>query len=240
MIFLVLATALLSASAASPKLAEKPTVAVLYFDYEGRSEEMGLLRKGLAQLLISDLSVNSNIQVVERARLQDLLDELKLNQSGSFDKATANKVGRLLGAHYLVIGSYFDVLGTLRLDARAVETETGRIVRSVGANGRPDDFLELEQKIATQLGQALVEAAQSREQSGKNARQPVPGTGAPAPGTVPGRPKRLPAEVAIGYSKALDAIDRDDKEVARKTLETVVRDQPDFQLASAELNRLLQ
>ncbi|MGI5860863.1 MAG: CsgG/HfaB family protein [Myxococcales bacterium] len=229
MTHLALATALLaSVSSATP--AAKPTVAVLYFDYEGKSEEMGLLKKGLAQLLISDLSASSNLQILERARLQDLLDELKLNQSGSFDKATANKVGRLLGAHYLIMGSYFDVLGTLRLDARAVETETGRIIRSVGASGKPDDFLELEQKIAAQLGDALVEAAQSREKSEKPA----------VPGTMPERPKRLPAKVAIQYSKALDAIDRDDKEAARRDLEAVVREQPDFQLASAELNRLLQ
>ena len=46
----------------------KPTVAILYFDYTGKDDELAMLRKGLAQMLISDLSALDAVQLVERNR----------------------------------------------------------------------------------------------------------------------------------------------------------------------------
>src|SRR5687768_14231382 len=89
--------------------ADKPTVAVLYFDYQGKNEELALLKKGLAQMLISDLSASDAYVVVERDRLEDVLAELKLGQSKAVDAKTAAKIGKLLGARFLIMGGYFDV-----------------------------------------------------------------------------------------------------------------------------------
>ncbi len=50
------------------RAADKPTVAVLYFDYDGKDDSMALLKKGLAQMLISDLSGQESIHLVERER----------------------------------------------------------------------------------------------------------------------------------------------------------------------------
>lgn len=211
--------------------AEKVTVAVLYFDYDGKSEELALLKKGLAQMLITDLAADGEFTVVERARLQDLLDELKLNQSAKFDAATANRIGKLLGARYLVMGRYFELMGQLRVDARAVETETGRLLRGSGALGKPEDFLELEQRIARELGEALAKVVPAPSK----ADAPAP----PAPAR-PKAPKRLHAKVAAAYSQALDALDRKEPEAAKKGLEAVLKEQPDFALASAELAGLLR
>src|SRR5215467_13039256 len=110
---------------------QRPTVAVLYFDYSGKSADMSVLRKGLAQMLISDLSTLDGVKLVERDRLEEILAELKLGQSGKIDPASAAKVGKLLGARYMVLGGYFDLMETLRADARVVEVETGKVVQSV-------------------------------------------------------------------------------------------------------------
>jgi curli biogenesis system outer membrane secretion channel CsgG len=106
---------------------DQPTVAVLYFDYQGKNEELSVLKKGIAQMLISDLSASAAFTVVERDRLEEVLAELKLGQTKAFDPASAAKIGELLGAKFLVLGGYFDVMGTLRVDARVVEVETGRV-----------------------------------------------------------------------------------------------------------------
>src|SRR6185295_17335653 len=130
-----------------------PTVAVLYFDYTGRDPDLEVLRKGLAQMLISDLSAADNVRIVERDRLEDVLAELKLQSTGKIDPKSAARVGKLLGARYLVLGGYFDLQGVLRVDARIVEVETGRVLKSFGANGKPGDFLPVEQQTAGELGQ---------------------------------------------------------------------------------------
>lgn len=211
---------------------EGPTVAVLYFDYAGESEELAALRKGLAQMLVSDLSGVAGIRVVERERLQAVLAELELQKSRKIDPRTAAKIGKLLGAKYLVLGSYFELMGTLRTDARVVDVETGRVIRSFGVHGKPEDFLELEQKLGASVGEALTAQADVKPQP-----EEVRCTAA---ATRPKAPKRLAMETAIRYSQALDAKDGGDVTGAKKELEAVVAEQPDFQLALTALDRLMQ
>jgi TolB-like protein len=206
---------------------KKPTVAVLYFDYSGNDEELGVLRKGMAQMMISDLSALDAIQIVERDRLEEVLAELKLGQSGKIDAATAAKAGKLLGARYMVLGGYFDIKGALRVDARVVEVETGKVVQSVGATGETDDFLTLEQKLVNDLGGIL----------GAQLAIPLPKT-PPAPRVRP--PTRLARHTAVLYSRALNDIDAGNKPRAKDRLKQVVKEQSDFKLAMVDLDKLMQ
>ncbi|MEQ8977927.1 MAG: CsgG/HfaB family protein [Deltaproteobacteria bacterium] len=226
---LLLLAALTFAAPSVARAATKPTVAILYFDYQGKDDQMGLLKKGLAQMLISDLSGSEAYQIVERDRLQEILDELKLGRSKSIDKKTAAKVGKLLGARYMVLGGYFDVMGMLRIDARVVEVETGKIIKSVGTNGAPDTVMDLEQKLVGELATVLdtqleVKAAPKRRKKKKTTK----------------RPKKLPMKTALTYAKALDAKDRGDKKTAKAELKKVVAAQPDFSLAQVDLTQLMQ
>jgi len=223
-IFLAVLAALPASAADAPSV---PTVAILYFDYQGKTDELGMLRKGLAQMLVSDLAGGPSFAVVERERLEEVLAEQKLSRSASFDAATAARIGRLLGARFLVLGGFFDLAGTLRVDARVVEVETGKVVKSVGAGGTLDDFLAVEQKVSSDL-RAILEA-----------RLPPPAA-APRRVAPPKPPARLPASTATRYSRALDAKDRGDRDAARAGLTAVLKEQPDFVLASIELDRLVR
>lgn len=204
----------------------RPTVAVLYFDYSGKSADMGVLRKGLAQMLISDLSTLDGVRLVERDRLEEILAELKLGQSGKIDAASAAKVGKLLGARYMVLGGYFDLMDTLRADARVVEVETGKVVQSIGAQGKPQDFLSVEQKLSDELAKILV--AKTKQLAAHTA----------PPKVKP--PGQLKVKTALRYSRALDAIDKKDKATAKKELAEVVKEQPDFKLAQLDMDKLIQ
>lgn len=211
-----------AASAADP-----PTVAILYFDYTGKTAELEVLRKGLAQMLISDLSGASTIRVVERDRLEDILAELKLQGSAKIDPQSAVKMGKLLGAKYLVLGGYFDLQGVLRVDARIIDVETGRVLKSFGTNSKPGDFLPVEQTMATDLGQWFA----------ANLTAPP---GAPARKAPPKPPAALKTKTAVKYAEALASADRGDKKKAKETLTKVLQEQPDFTLAGLDLDRLMK
>jgi TolB-like protein len=200
----------------------KPTLAILFFDYTGKDQELEPLREGLAQMLISDFSAAPQVRVVERTRLKALLEEQKLGQSGKIDPASAARVGKLLGARFLVLGSYFDLKSVLRIDARVVEVETGRILRSVGANGAADDFWTLEKSLAQKLGEVLEGV--------------LPAFTRPA-ATAPAKVK---SRTVVTYGRALGAIDRGRKEEAKKLLDQVVSEAPGFSLAKSDLNALLR
>jgi TolB-like protein len=211
-------------AAAAPPPAPKPALAILFFDYTGKDAALEPLREGLAQMLISDFSALPEVRVVERARLKALLEEQKLGRSGQVDPASAARVGKLLGARFLVLGSYFDLKSVLRIDARVVEVETGRIVGSVGSNGPGDDFWTLEQDLARKLAKVLSAA--------------LPAFGA-SEAARPARPK-VKSKTVVTYGRALVAIDEGRRAEARKLLDQVVADAPQFSLAKTDLNALLQ
>jgi len=234
-----LAPGVAAAPAAGGAAAARPgrtlTLAVLYFDYGGKDASLEPLRQGLAQMLISDLGALDAVKVVERERLQDILKEQKLGTSGKVDARTAARIGKLLGARYLVFGSYFDAMNTFRADARLVDVETGEIVKSIGASGKADEFLALEQSLADGLrGAVTALPAMSTAPAGGTPAVTPPRPPAPRP------PRHLKTKTALTYGKALIAMDGGDRKVARALLQNVLAEQPDFELASRDLDRLIR
>ncbi len=220
---LLVTLVLLPAARATPR----PTVAILYFDYDGKDDDLAALRKGLAQMMISDLAGLDAIQLVERGRIEDVLAELKLGDAHKLDAASAARAGKLLGARYLVLGGYFDLKAQLRVDARVVEVESGKVIQSVGASGTAEDFLAVEQKLVAQIGAVL-------------ARQlTLPAKAAVVTPRVP-PPAHLARRVAVMYARALHDADTGNRPRARAELTQVVKDQPDFHLAMADLDKLMQ
>ncbi len=224
----VLALCLMSSFAAAA--AEPATVAILYFDYDGKDDELVTLRKGVAQMLITDLAGRDGYKVVERARLQEALTELDLAKTQKLDPASALKVGKLLQARFVVVGGYFVMGGTLRLDARIYETETTATLKGIGATGKTDDFFALEQKLATDLDAALTQAAtkaaaEKKAEAGQLAKS--------AKGKVP-------LKVVASYAKALEAVDAKQPEKAKDGLALLVKANPDFLLARLSLAEIAQ
>jgi tetratricopeptide (TPR) repeat protein len=85
------------------------TVAVFPLKYRGKEKKYVSLGRGLSQMLIVDLGQVEELNLLERMRLQILLQELQLAQTDIVDKQTAPRVGKLLGAGRIIAGS-FDVL----------------------------------------------------------------------------------------------------------------------------------
>ena len=85
------------APAAPPK-----RLAVLYFDNHTGDPNYDALGRGIAAMMITDISGVDGVQVVERERLQDLVKEIDAQRSRYFDSSTAVKVGRMAGAEFVV------------------------------------------------------------------------------------------------------------------------------------------
>ena len=229
---LLVAALLAQPSIANTPAKNTPTVAVLYFDYDGKDEELQALSKGFASMLITDMSANSGFEVVERERLQELIGELKLNQSDLADPAKAVQIGKLAGAQRMVVGRYFEVMGRFRVDARMFSVETSVQVCGVGVTGRRDDFLDIEAQIADKLSTAMLS-------DGENCKVPREGAKI-VPASTNRTMSKLSVSTAANYSRALDAIDTGKNEEAKEILNQVVEEEPEFKLAHDELIRLLK
>src|SRR5687768_16401371 len=77
---------------------DRNTIAVMPFRFSGADSSLIPLERGFAELLATDLSRVKALTVVERSRLQAILDEIKLSQTGAVDSTTAVRAGKLIQA----------------------------------------------------------------------------------------------------------------------------------------------
>jgi len=146
----------------------KIRMAVFYFDNESFTDRKGLdpFRKGIAEGLINGLNRTGKFQIVERSRMESLLAELKLSQSGMVDASTAQRLGKFLGVQMLLMGSFTALGEMIRIDARIVQAETGLVLKAEEVTGMTSDVLALEEalilKIAGDLGAKMTAEEKAR------------------------------------------------------------------------------
>lgn len=132
-------------------LQAKDVISILYFENTTQKFEYDWMRKGIADMLMTDIKKSDQIEVVERENLERVLQEHKLVLSGLTDPSQVFRVGRLLKANKLVYGSYIIMDETIRLDARITDVETGKIAQSINVSGRVRDLFSLEKKLAEKI-----------------------------------------------------------------------------------------
>lgn len=150
-------------------VSEVTTLAVLPF--ENRSivnrEELDPLREGLADMLITDLSKVVSLRIVERERLQSLLDELGIAQSPLVDEKTAVRVGKILGAQSMLFGSFLKLdKRHMRIDVRIIKTETAQLIKAEKLEGNPKKLLKMISDLALKVAQHLDVAVSAMERKG--------------------------------------------------------------------------
>ena len=240
------AAALAAGPAVAAAQSNAPVVAVLYFDNNSfgkdRADYDGL-GKGIADLLITDMAGNPAMRVVERDRLQSILQEQDLVKSKSIDPQTAVKLGKLLGAAYLVTGGFMsDGKGTLLVTSRVISVETGAITNPLKLQSKGDDVLGLIGQLSTKLNTELKLPSLPR-QTGDAGTTKKPATPASSPaakqaGGEAGRSQKLDVKTALLYSKALDEQDSGHPRQAAELYRAVLQKFPDFGPAQQNLAKV--
>lgn len=132
------------------------TVGIVDFENNSVSdrEELDPLRAQFADALTRRVAVASRLSVVDRERLDLLLEEIERGGSGAIDPATAARAGRLLGAQLFILGDFFYMGRTMVVGARVVETETGRVLPVlIEVEGGRDDVLEMVDGLAERFAE---------------------------------------------------------------------------------------
>jgi tetratricopeptide (TPR) repeat protein len=168
LIALALCLCLVAALSGNPPKASdaKPTLAVLYFQNTKDDKEYDWLRKGFADMLITELVSLDAWRIVERERLQDVWKELKLGLAGAVDEATAQKVGRLVGAQNILQGSYFVLGDAVQIDLHIVEVESGEVRKSASLHQKVADLLSIPALMARKVAE-LTGASFSEKSTGR-------------------------------------------------------------------------
>jgi TolB-like protein len=187
----------------------RPGIAVLPFENGGSygkdKEDFDALRKGIAATLIYELARNPGARLVEREQTQRLLDEQGLGVAERVDAATAAKVGKLVGARYMITGSFIDLYGDFRVDARIIDVETGEIMKVVRSDPKLHDRRDMFRMIESVARSIMTDTK----------LPPLPASAA--------QRSAVPTEALAHFSRALLYEDRGDKpkaiEYYKKALE---------------------
>lgn len=154
MMFSIMFVFSLSCSAAS---SGKPSVAVIPFS--NQSPRPGIVNEGDMNAIRADVETDivqtGKFRSLTRTEIEKLLEEIKFDNSGLVDPATAARYGKMVGAQYLVLGTVTG-LGTKKgnqyvahLSLRMIEVETAEIFLAGRGTGQSkSDAFEALQKAA--------------------------------------------------------------------------------------------
>lgn len=214
---ILMAAVLVWGCAPSKSIEEKQKYTVAFspqtlaiFPFENNSvtdpEKFAPLGKGLAAMLITDLgNAETSLTLVERQKIEALLQEIALGQSGSVDQATAVQVGKILGAQTIAFGAFMVLGDNVRLDVRIVNVETGALLVAESVTGKSDNFMDLESRLAGKIANSLQITFQPQTASGST------------------------IDAALYFSQGVDAMDRGDQAAADRLFEQCVRVDPSYQ-----------
>jgi len=213
----IIAATWVAAALLGPTPAGADTLAITYFDNHSTMPEYDPLGRGLADMLITDLSVVEGVTVVERSRLNELLTELELADTAFVDPATAAKMGRGLGAGKVLTGAFVAFDPQIRIDARLVDVATGAVDGSWEVTGDTQEFFLLEKELATAIVMSMDVSLTPRD----NARM--------------SRVATESFDAFVSWSQGLDALDRGELDEARRALEEALGHDSRFDEASEAL-----
>lgn len=129
-------------------------IAIMDFSAHGVAPHLG---QATGELLRTYFSGAGGIEVLERAQMEALAREQKLQLSGLVDESTAVKAGKLLGANYIVVGAVNAFGSTLVLTARLLDVQGSRSVSGFdkksqrGEDGLYDIAMELAAELLSKL-----------------------------------------------------------------------------------------
>jgi TolA-binding protein len=146
------------------------TIAVM--DFRNNSitnrEQYDGLEKGLSSMMINYMNGTTDLKVIERERIEWLLDEIELQQSGKVNQSTAVRTGELLGANTVVFGSFTVAQDQMQILARVVKVETGEVLLGEQVRGEPGEFFSLIEDLSTQVAESVdaeVQQAKAKKSS---------------------------------------------------------------------------
>jgi TolB-like protein len=198
------------------------TVAVFPFRYRGANEELRPLERGLSHLVLTDLSHVARLRLLERERVQVLIEEMRLTDSNRVEPSTGARSGRMLRAARVVQGTLQDQAQRLRLDANVVDATSSVITATGAATDRLQQLFEVEKTVVLQLVERMGITLSPAERRAISERPTAD------------------LQAFLAFSRGLEAEDRGDFQEAANQFNAAVQRDPNFRSARDKRAQNLQ
>ena len=126
---------------AALQLKERMSMTVLPFDQKGALSEIS---DAFQDYLINALVNQNRFNIVERSKLEAVLEEQKLSRTRLFDEKTAIELGKLIASRAITAGTMVASRAGMEIIARVIDTETSAILASVDVYDEITEFEALQ------------------------------------------------------------------------------------------------
>ena len=131
---------------------EGPSVAVIDFANITREAAVDWLAGGIAESVTVDLQKIAALRVISREKISKVLVKFKKQK---LDEDQILDLGSSLGVRWLVWGGFQKMGPAIRITAHFTEISTGNLVGSAKVDGSMEDIFILQDRIITELMDAL-------------------------------------------------------------------------------------
>jgi eukaryotic-like serine/threonine-protein kinase len=204
----------------SGPLTSRPAVALLGFKNLSGKSDAAWISPALSQMLGGQLSAGEHLLIIPSEQVTQGKIDLALPDESALGPETLSRVRDNLGSDYVVLGSFLELDGQVRVDLNVQDTAKGETIYTLSDAG-PDNKLP---DVAARVGDRL------RQKLGVAEASPLDAAGAKAAQSA-----SLPATRL--YSEGIERLHSFDTAGARDLLERAVSEDPNYALAHASLSQ---
>lgn len=196
-------------------------ITVSDFQVQSANPTYKFLGKGFAEFVSIELLKSDAIELIEREKRLDAIREIELSQTGLIDEKAQIEAGKLLTAEYIVLGSIYDINNQLSITVRIIETRSTRVIWQDKVTGKLAQYdsvsAQIAARILTKLNLVVPAAVRAKQESVAEKAEGVP----------------------LKFSTAIDAVDRNETDEARKQLDQAKQLDPRNDAIVAYLRKLV-
>jgi len=208
-----------SAKLHSGPFASRPAVALLGFKNLSGKPDAAWISPALSQMLGSQLSAGEHLLIIPSEQVTHGKIDLALPDEQALGPESLSRVRDNLGSDYVVLGSFLELDGQVRVDLSVQDTAKGETIYTLSDAG-PDNKLP---EVATRVGERL------RQKLGVAEASPLDAASAKAAQSSSLLATKL-------YSEGIEKLHSFDAAGARDLLERAVCEDPNYALAHTALS----
>ncbi|HYN06718.1 MAG TPA: protein kinase [Vicinamibacterales bacterium] len=211
----------------------KPALAVLYFENNTGDASLDWMRTGLTDMMVTDLSQSTDIEVLGTDRLYQILQDLKRTDDRVISSDVVKQIASRAGVDNVLVGSYVKAGDTIRISARLQDARTGQIVSAERVEGAGESSVfSLVDELTRRFKSKMAALVGSR-----------PGSLFTRPGQTAGTGLDLGVKAITTssieayryYAEGINSHDRSLSAQAAPLLEKAIEIDPNFAMAYAKL-----
>ena len=131
---------------------DKPSLAIMYFENNTGDENLDHWRKGISDLLITDLTQSKYLRVLGGDSLYNILSQLNQLEAKSYSSEVLKEVGARGRVDHIIRGSYAKAGDALRIDMVLQKASTGEPVASERVEGKGEEsFFSLADELTRRI-----------------------------------------------------------------------------------------